>query len=300
MSNDDQDINLKEILLTLYTHKKIIIYSVSLFVFLGIIFSLFLPDKYKADTLLIPVEDESNISPINQLGGLASLSGITLPKPAIVKSELALEMMTSKIFLYKFLNQNNILVDLMATKGWSSNDNKLIINEKLYDQKTDKWLRKVSEPFKPKPSNFEAYEYWIDNVYSIEKSDKTRFIKISLSHYSPYIVQKWSNLLINQINNDLKAAAILESEKKLEYLKKEVSITSDNTIKSMLYDLIETEMQKLALANTSEEFALKVIDPAIVPSLKSSPNRILLIFLSGVLGLFLSSFYVFVRHYLFY
>lgn len=300
MTKNNEEISLKEILLTLFVNKSIVIYSILTFASFGIVFSLFIPNKYTAETLIIPAEDES-ISSISKLGGLSTLSGISgieLPKPSIVKSELALEIMTSKKFLYKFIDENNLLVNLMAVKSWSKNDNKLIINKKIYDQKLNKWVRDVSYPFKPKPNNYEAYKYWIKNIYSIDKSDKSRFIKIKLSHQSPYIAQKWSNMLINEINNELKEMAISESLQRRVYLEQEIARTSDNEIKKMLYELIEEEMRKLALANTTDEYALKIIDPAIAPMLKSSPNRSLIVFISTIIGFIFSSLYVFIRYYL--
>ena len=52
--------------------------------------------------------------------------------------------------------------------------------------------------------------------------------------------------------------------------------------------LIEMEMKTSMLANSSLEYAFKVIDPAIAPQKRIKPKRALIVILGGILGVFLS------------
>ena len=69
-------------------------------------------------------------------------------------------------------------------------------------------------------------------------------------------------------------------------------------MRDVLYSLLESEEQKAMLANVNEEFALKVIDPAVAPELRESPKRKLMVVLGGVCGVFLGIFAVFLRKFL--
>ena len=64
-------------------------------------------------------------------------------------------------------------------------------------------------------------------------------------------------------------------------------------MRDVLYNLLESEKQKAMLANVNEDFALEVIDPAVVPEQRENPNRKLIVALGGVCGGFLGIFAVF-------
>ena len=65
---------------------------------------------------------------------------------------------------------------------------------------------------------------------------------------------------------------IEQSTKSLEYLYRELERVNydDNTL---LYNLIEEDIKILSIANIKSEYIFKIIDPAIVPQLKSAPSR---------------------------
>jgi uncharacterized protein involved in exopolysaccharide biosynthesis len=52
------------------------------------------------------------------------------------------------------------------------------------------------------------------------------------------------------------------------------------------------------LANVQEEFAFRVIDPAVVPEVRSKPKRKLIVVLGGVLGGMFSIFLAFFLNFL--
>ncbi len=57
----------------------------------------------------------------------------------------------------------------------------------------------------------------------------------------------------------------------------------------VMYSLIENETQTLMLANARAEYAFRVVDPAVAPEVRSSPNRTLIVLSGGVLGLFIGT-----------
>jgi uncharacterized protein involved in exopolysaccharide biosynthesis len=58
-------------------------------------------------------------------------------------------------------------------------------------------------------------------------------------------------------------------------------------LRQALYTLIETEIKKVMIAQGSEEYAFKVIDPARVAEEKSSPRRALITLVGAFAGLML-------------
>ena len=68
-------------------------------------------------------------------------------------------------------------------------------------------------------------------------------------------------------------------------------------MRAVLYNLLESEKQKAMLANVNEDFALEVIDPAVIP-VRDKPKRKLIVALGGLSGGFLGVFAVFFLQFL--
>jgi uncharacterized protein involved in exopolysaccharide biosynthesis len=66
-------------------------------------------------------------------------------------------------------------------------------------------------------------------------------------------------------------------------------------LKQIFYQLIEQQIQTKMLATVRDEYALKVIDPAIVPELKDGPKRALIVILSLFIALITSIGWVLIR-----
>ena len=77
--------------------------------------------------------------------------------------------------------------------------------------------------------------------------------------------------MVKQLNEQLREQAIADSKKRVGYLEQELAKTTLQDMRAVLYNLLESEKQKGMLANVNEDFALKVIDPAVAP--KSGKNQ---------------------------
>ena len=105
----------------------------------------------------------------------------------------------------------------------------------------------------------------------------------------------WANELVSRINHHEKQLAIKEAEKSIAYLKEQLAKTSVVEMQQAIYQLMEAQTKKIMLANVRDQYAFKVIDPAVVPEKKIKPNRKLIVVLGFMLGLVASIFVVFVR-----
>jgi uncharacterized protein involved in exopolysaccharide biosynthesis len=73
-------------------------------------------------------------------------------------------------------------------------------------------------------------------------------------------------------------------ERSIEFLDNQINQTNLSEIKNSLLELIQQELKKLMIIESSDEYIYKILEPPIVPELKSSPNRLIIIFISIVLG----------------
>ena len=255
----DSEINLIDLWYTIWAGKWIIISITFLLSASAILYALTLPDTYRSEALLFPAEPKSGgVGGVaSQLGGLASLAGVNLGGVSVDKTSLAIEIMRSRSFVFKFIEKYELTVPLMAVEGWNSNTNELLYNNDIYDFETKKWLN-MSGRFKPSAQkSYNAFQ----NLISIHQNKDNSMITISIEYYSPYLAQKWVKLFIDAINDEMKARDLVEAKSSVVYLNKQLELTKVADFKNILYQLIEEQMKTIMFANVRQQYVLKTIDP---------------------------------------
>ncbi|EME3979683.1 Wzz/FepE/Etk N-terminal domain-containing protein [Vibrio alginolyticus] len=286
----DDEINLRELFYALWKGKWIIIVITFVFAISSVLYAISLPNVYKADALLAPAESSNGggLSKMaGQLGGLAALAGVNLGGSESSQTELAIQVMKSRKFIEAFITKHDLLVPLMAAKGWDLTNNKLILDDELYNSDTGEWLRKPDGLRGAKPTAQEAFEVFRKETLNVSQDKDSSLYKVSVKHYSPYVSQQWVNWLIEDINKVMRERTIEETSQNLTYLNTQLEKTAVADMQSTFYKLIEEQTKSLMLAEVQEEFIFKVVDPAVIPEIKSEPNRALICVLGTLLGVML-------------
>ncbi|ELA8131511.1 TPA: Wzz/FepE/Etk N-terminal domain-containing protein [Vibrio parahaemolyticus] len=281
------EIDLHELFRVLWKGKWIIIATTFVFALGSVLYALSLPNIYKADALLAPAETSNGggLSKMaSQLGGLAAIAGVNLGSGESSQTELAVQVMKSRQFAEAFINKHNLLVPLMAVKGWDLASNKLIIDEDLYDTLSNKWLRAPDGLRGAKPTAQEAFEVFNKDTFNISQDKESGLYTVSVKYYSPYIAQQWVNWLVEDINKVMRERSIAETSQNLAYLNTQLQKTAVTDMQSTFYKLIEEQTKSLMLAEVQEEFIFRVVDPAVAPEKKSGPKRALICVLGTLLG----------------
>ena len=271
---DQGEIGLLELSRTLIQGWKTIVVITCICTGLAFTYALYAPLVFKAETILAPVSEEKSggSSALSQFGGLAVMAGISIPKDSNVEQVVA--TLESRKFLHHFINRKKLL-SIFFEDIWDA-ENQIWIIEKKEDEPTP---QKAIDAFK--------------SILSIVKDEKTGLINLSISWKDPAIAAEWTNDLVKQLNEQLRNEAIADSQKRVGYLEKELAKTTLQDMRSVLYNLLESEKQKAMLANVNEDFALEVIDPAVAPEIPEKPKRKLIVALGLILGGFLGTFAVF-------
>lgn len=294
----DDEIDLRELFGALWKGKWIIIATTFVFAVGAVLYALSLPNIYKSDALLAPAESSNGggLSKMaGQLGGLAALAGVNLGGGESSQTDLAVQVMKSRQFVEAFINKHDLLVPLMAAKDWDLANNKLILDEELYNPSTGEWLREPNGLRGVTPTAQEAYQVFNKETLSITQDKESGLYTVSVKHYSPYIAQQWVNWLIEDINKVMRERTIAETSQNLAYLNTQLQKTAVADMQSTFYKLIEEQTKSLMLAEVQEEFIFKVVDPAVVPELKDGPKRALICVLGTILGGMLGVAVVLVR-----
>ncbi|HDY7887006.1 TPA: LPS O-antigen length regulator [Vibrio vulnificus] len=285
--SSDDEIDLRELFKALWKGKWIVIATTFIFAIGSVLYAMSLPNIYKADALLAPAESSNGggLSKMaGQLGGLAALAGVNLGGSESSQTELAVQVMKSRQFIEAFINKHDLLVPLMAATDWDLTNNKLILDEELYDPNTGEWLREPNGLRGSTPTSQEAFEVFNKETLSISQNKESGLYTLSVKHYSPYIAQQWVNWLIEDINKVMRARSIAETSQNLDYLNTQLQKTAVADMQSTFYKLIEEQTKSLMLAEVQEEFIFKVVDPAVIPELKDSPKRMIICIVIILLG----------------
>ncbi|TOO98165.1 LPS O-antigen length regulator, partial [Vibrio parahaemolyticus] len=240
----DDEVDLRELFKTLWKGKWIIIVTTFAFAIGSVLYALSLPNIYKADALLAPAESSNGggLSKMaGQLGGLAALAGVNFGAGESSQTDLAVQVMKSRQFVEAFINKHDLLVPLMAAKDWDLANNKLILDEKLYNPNTGEWLRESVGLRGATPTAQEAFELFNKEVLSVSQDKESGLYTVSVKSYSPYIAQQWVNWLIEDINNVMRERTIAETSQNLAYLNRQLKKTAVADMQSTFYKLIEDQ-----------------------------------------------------------
>ena len=286
----DDEIDLRELFAVIWRGKWIIIATTFVFAVVSVFYALSLPNIYKSEALLAPAAEQKSGGLPGQLGGLAALAGVSVGGAGeIDKTTLAIEIMQSREFVGRFIQKYDILVPLFAAKEWQADTNELIIDNTVFDVASQTWVRDVKPPLKSEPSMQEAHKIFME-IFSVTTEKTSGLVVVAVEHQSPYVAKQWVNALVQDINDEMRRRDMQEAQKSIAYLSKQINETSLSEIRTTLFSLIEEQTKTLMLASVRDEYAFQTIDPAIVPEMKFSPKRALIVVIATVLAGMLAVF----------
>lgn len=291
----DDEIDLRELFAAIWQGKWLIIAVTAVFAVASVIYALSLPNIYKSEALLAPVSEDAGMKIPGQLGGLAALAGVNLGGGGGEKTTLAIEVLKSRDFIGRFIEEHDLFVPVMAATGWVRANDSLNIDDDIYDSESGRWVRKASAPFGPKPSVQEAYTEFM-KLLSVSQDKTTGMVRISVQHYSPYLAKQWVDKLVLAINEDMRQRELSEAQRSISYLNEQIAQTNLADARTMLFSLVEEQTKTLMLANVRSEYVFKTIDPAAVAEKKAKPKRALIVVLVIMFGSMLSIMSVLIRY----
>ena len=294
---DDDQIDFLEIIKILWGRRIFIFTFTSIITIIAIIYALSLPNIYSSKAHLVPqVENSSASSGLGAYSGLAGIAGISLGGDTENLSIEAMARIKSFDFFSKHFLPNIKLEDLLAVDSWDRNNNKVLYKEKIFDEVSKKWVRKVSPPKSSIPSDQEAYRKY-KKIISVVEDKKTKYVTLSIKHQSPYVAQNWANIIVNNVNESMRKETKDIADQSILFLNQKYQETSVNDLKIAIAELIDSQMQKLMFASVRKDYIYKTIDSPLVSELKSSPNRALICIIGTLIGFFLAIILVLGIHY---
>ena len=268
-------ISLRQIWQILWKGKGIVIASTIIFAVGSVAYALLAKEIYRAEVLLVPAAEQSAPSLGGQLGGIAALAGVNVGDGKDVE---ALAVLQSRKFARDFIEQ----LDLLP-----------VFFEKNWDAANKRW---VQEDLNEIPDVRDGVKLFHEKVLSVSEERSTGLVTLAVEWTDPDIAAAWAGILVERLNDRLREKALQEAETNVAYLQSELASTTLVTLQESIGRLLESELPKLMLAKGNEEFAFKIVDPAVSPKHRVRPKRALTAIIGTILGGLLGIFMVLVGH----
>ncbi|ABC29198.1 uncharacterized protein involved in exopolysaccharide biosynthesis [Hahella chejuensis KCTC 2396] len=283
----DNEVSLRDILLTLWKGKWIIISLTVLSLVAALVMAKNQPNIYKSSILLVPAQEEQKgglAGIAGQFGGLASIAGINIGGGKSDVAE-ALAILKSQEFLTRFLKDEQIKSSLFI-ENWNKESGQW---EKKDSFLGSLWgrLKGDSNPKDPsslEPSWQKTYQLFISKHLSVSEDPKSGLVTVSVMAYEPEDAAHWAALLIDKLNSHVRLQKKAEAERSIEYLNNQIKLTLNAEMQRVLYQLVEAQAKVAMLASVRDDYVFRVIDPAFIPEQKYKPNRFQMVIVGGIAG----------------
>ncbi len=237
---------------------------------------------YRAETALVPqsrITEEQSLAGLGgSIGGLGSLFGLATGGDA--GTEYAIAVLRSTAFTKSFIEQHNLLPVLFSDE---------------WDSEQQAWR---DMPPKDVPTILDAVRRFDEDVRTVLTDPKSGVVRVRIEWNDPEIAAIWANDLVRLLNQNVRARAISDARARIQYLNRELARAQVVEVRTSLSRVLESELKREMLANVTEDYAFRVLDPALAPDADDhvSPNRPLMLIAGLVVALFIATSIAAVRH----
>ena len=273
-------LDLNKMLHRLIARKFFILAVVAASTLIAIVVAYLATPVYRSEILLAPASAEGNegglSALINQYGALSQLGGISSGSSS--NKDQALAVLRSRKFTTDFIKSENLLPHLYSDR---------------WDVTAEDWAGNGARV----PTMADAYELFDQNVRSLGEDVRRNLVTVRIEWEDPELAARWANRMIEILNEYLRVRDIAEAERSIEFLNEQLEASSVIEIRQGIYGLIENQIELIMLANVRDEYAFKILDPAVAadPDKFERPNRRMMIIMGFLVGLFLSSALALIR-----
>lgn len=280
-----KEISFKEFFEDLKKNWKLPVALIVGFLFIGIGYQGTKHDIYKSSALLKieKGEDSSLLGNLNSsLGALSQFTGGFGGSES--QENYVVELIASRVLLDAILEKNDLVPELVSAKGFNSKT-KQITFDKFFNPQKREWQFNSAKDEQDALIFERIYkDKYLENIF-VRLNRQTNFVEVSFSHSSPIFAQYFLNLMLSELDDLARNDALEEAEKSLEYLELRLEEATQSDLRSSISALIEAQLKIIMYANTKEAYLIKFIDRPNLPYEADSPNRILIILASLILGI---------------
>jgi uncharacterized protein involved in exopolysaccharide biosynthesis len=183
------------------------------------------------------------------------------------QANLLAQVLGSREFTERFLREEDLLP---------------ILFEKKWDARAGHWKEGIG-----KTPTLELGYAVFDRIRSIVLDEDTDYIALQIDWPDRFKAAQWTNQLAELLNTEMRERAIASADASLGHLRVEFANTDEVEARTAVGALIEAEERKRMLASVTQDYAVRIVDKAIVPDADSPqrPRKPLMVGIGLVFGL---------------
>lgn len=215
---------------------------------------------YESSVVLFPQESSTSsglMSQLGQLGGIAGLMGLNLGGSKVRDESLA--VLRSRAFVSEFIQRNELLPQLSKAKALPFTTPRVL---KMQD----------------------AIDYFESKVRTIYDDKKLGIVRITLRWQDAETAANLANDMARQLNLKVRGQVIQEATDNIAYLRSELEKSQLVSLSQAIGSLLEGELKRLMVARGGEEYAFRVLDPALPAIRQVWPRPVFMAALGIVIG----------------
>lgn len=246
----------------------------------SVLFAFLATPMYRGEILLAPAATD------NLQGQFAGLVGQYAPGSVLAgldnasnDKDKSIAILKSRQFTEEFIVSENLMPVLFSDR-WDADNNE--------------WL--VSGP-DDIPSIAKAYSLFDQSIRTVQEDSRRNLVTLRIDWTDPALAADWANQLIERLNDHLRQRDIAEAMRSIDFLNEELQKSSVIELRQGIYRLIESQIELVMLANVREEYAFKILDPAVAAEQDDfvRPKRLMIVLVGFMLALLLAFFVALVR-----
>jgi uncharacterized protein involved in exopolysaccharide biosynthesis len=298
MSENVKEISLRDIIHVGIRRRRLILRTAACAFVLALLYAIFATPYYKATVTVQPnIESSSPLGSLGQLadqmGSLSSLvgSGMQLGGDAEAKQQNYMAVLSSQGLALKFINQYNLMPKLFpgrwnpVSHQWRALDPSTLSRVRLALSRA---VARISgdqgwRPPSSQPTAWQALKAF-DRICTIKSDRATGMVKVSFELQNPEESAEWANEFMALANAEIRDRIIAQSTLALKYLNDQAANTNVTELKAAIYTLVQQRLEEIVSAKSRPDYAFQIIDQAMVPAVRSSPQRVLIIVLATLIA----------------
>jgi uncharacterized protein involved in exopolysaccharide biosynthesis len=213
--------------------------------------------QYRAEVTIADARESTmgNAGGISgQLGGLASLAGVTLGSGSGASRE-AHAILKSRQLAEQFVQRYELAARLMSDSSLQ-------------------------------PTLWRSVARFQKDILNVDEDRRSGMVAVSVYWRDRKEAAQWANDYVALANEVIRKRAAADAQRNIGYLTEQMKLTGSVEVQHALANLIESETKTLMLAQGRADYAFTIIDPAVSPEVKASPKRAIILVVGIVAGIF--------------
>ena len=296
-NHQDDEIDLRELFVTLWSGRLLILAFMGCFLVLASIFLWKAERKYTVTSIFMPVDTQDSGPNLSGLGGLASLAGVSLPSgdsgdvttfKTLLRSEEVAEALLSNTELMSFIFDTEWDKDAARFVAPSRSATSYIVGAvkfMLTGQSRGDYI----------PPNAPRLASWLEEAFSVAEDRDTGFLTLTSETANPDLILAVMEETTRVTDAIIKDRFVAGAEQTVEFYQRKIATARSREHREALAQLITQEEQKLMLASNSNYFVVEPLTHPTVSLYPTSPKSSLVLALALVLGSFIGAALVLLR-----